>query len=87
MPFVGEPDSDAVVAERPDFFDQAIVEIAAPFAGKERLDRGPALENLRPVPPPAVDGITERHPRRIARVLGILGDARLLRRAFLAEGG
>ena len=33
MPFISEAYSDAVVAEGPDFLDQPVVELAAPFAG------------------------------------------------------
>src|SRR6266403_4349858 len=46
MPFVGEAHRDAVLAESPDFFDQAVIELALPFARQKRLDGGAALQKL-----------------------------------------
>src|SRR5580704_14517839 len=57
MPLVLKPHRDAVATERPEILDQAIVEFPRPFAGKERHDRGSALEKLRAVTPAAVLGI------------------------------
>ena len=34
MPFIGEPDGDAVPVEEPEFFDQAIVQLLLPFFGR-----------------------------------------------------
>ena len=43
MPFIGEAHGDAVVAEGPDFLDQAVVELAPICAsGTPRWLRGPA---------------------------------------------
>ena len=39
MPFVGEAHGDPVSVEGPQFFDQAVVEFLAPFAGEEFDDR------------------------------------------------
>ena len=39
VPLVGEAYRDAVVAKRPDFLDQPVVELAAPLARQKRLDR------------------------------------------------
>src|SRR5512144_373448 len=44
VPLVGEAHGDAVVAERPQLLDQPVIELAAPLAGEERLDRRAALE-------------------------------------------
>ena len=65
VPFVGEADRDAIVAEGPDFLDQAIVELAAPFARQKPLDGLAALQEFRAVSPVAVGGIGERNARRI----------------------
>ena len=51
MPFVGEAHGNAVVTERPDLLDQAIVELALPFARQELLDLLAPLQKLRAVPP------------------------------------
>ena len=64
VPFIGEAHGDAVVAERPDFLDQAVVELAAPFARQECFDRLAALEELRAVAPAAVGRVGERDARR-----------------------
>src|SRR5438105_704327 len=38
VPLVGEPHRDAVLAKCPDFLDQPIVKLTAPFAHQKRLD-------------------------------------------------
>jgi hypothetical protein len=43
MPFIGEAYRDAVLAEGPDFLDQAVVELAVPVARQKRFDRRAAL--------------------------------------------
>src|SRR5580692_9575374 len=86
-PFVGEANGDAVLMKGPEFLDQPIVELAVPFAGQKRLDRGPALKELGAVSPPAVFRISERHARRVTGVPGVLGPTRLLRRGFLVKRG
>ena len=43
VPFVGETHRDAVLAECTDFFYQAIVKLAVPFALQEGLDVGATL--------------------------------------------
>src|SRR5712671_5827343 len=57
VPFIGEAHRDAVVAEGPDLLDQAIVELALPFARQEGLDLGAALQELGAIPPAAVGRI------------------------------
>jgi hypothetical protein len=37
VPLIGEAHRDAVIAESPQLFDQAIVELAVPFCALERL--------------------------------------------------
>ena len=37
VPLIGKAHRDAVLAEGPDFLDQAVVELALPFACQERL--------------------------------------------------
>ena len=87
VPLIGEAHGDAVVAERPDFLDQAVVELAVPFARQERLDGLATLEELGAVPPAAVGRVGERNARRIARIPGVLGHARLLRGGLGGERG
>src|SRR5690348_13330927 len=86
VPFIGEADGDAVLAEGPDFLDQPVVELTRPFALQECLDGGAALDELRAIAPAAVDRIGECDTHRIPRIPGILGAARLLRGGLGGEG-
>src|SRR5262249_15211133 len=49
VPFVLEPHHDAIVGERPQGFDQPVVELALPLAGKEGADLVAAGNELRAV--------------------------------------
>src|ERR1700730_3256850 len=62
MPFVLKPHRDAVLIERPEILDQAVLMLFRPFAGEERDDGGAAFEKLGAVAPAAVLGIGQRHP-------------------------
>ena len=76
VPLIGEAHGDAVVAERPELLDQAVVELAVPFARQKRLDGRAALQELRAVAPAAVrryrparrapDRACSTHPRPCA---------------------
>src|SRR5687768_1712152 len=57
VPLVGKPHGDAVVAERPDLLDQAVVQFLAPLAGQKGFDRLPALQEFRAVSPLAIGRI------------------------------
>jgi hypothetical protein len=87
VPFIGEAHGDAVVAEGPDFLDQAVVELAVPLTRQERLNGLATLKELGAVPPAAVGRVRERNASRIARVPRVLGHAHLLRGGFSAERG
>ena len=75
MPFVGEAHGDAVARERPHLLDEAVVELAPPFAGQERDDRLAAGEDFGAIAPAAVDRVGERDTFGIARIPGVLGPA------------
>src|SRR5262249_14472535 len=79
VPFICKAHGDPVVAERPHFFNQPIIELAIPFAREKRLNRLAAVNELGAVAPYAVDGIAEGDAGGIAAVPGIFGKARLLR--------
>ena len=53
VPFIGEAHGDPVVAERPHFLDQPIIELAIPFAREKRLNRLAAVNELGTVAPDA----------------------------------
>src|ERR1700730_1052944 len=86
VPLVREAHGNAVLAESPDFLDQAVVELAVPLAGQERFDRRTAVQEFGAVAPVAVARIGERDALRIARVPRILGEAHFLNRGFEREG-
>src|ERR1700760_4263424 len=59
VPFVSETHGDAVVAKRPDFLDETVVEFALPFARQERHDCFAPLEDIGAIAPATVLGIGE----------------------------
>ena len=61
MPLIGETYRDAVLAECPDFFYQAIVKLAVPFALQEGLDVGATLKKLRAIAPATVCCVGKRN--------------------------
>src|SRR5579872_2958198 len=85
VPLVCEPHRDPVAVESPELLDQTIVNLACPFPGEESDDLRPALNELGPVPPIAVHGISKRNPRRVTRVPRVLGTAYLLGRRLACE--
>src|SRR5215213_8780021 len=54
---VCEPHSDPVSGKRPELLDQTVFELLRPFPGEERFDCRTTDDELRAVPPMAVDGI------------------------------
>ena len=60
MPLIGEAHGDTIVTEGPDLLDQAVIELAVPFARQERLDGLAALQEFRAVAPAAVGRIGKR---------------------------
>src|SRR4029453_19208646 len=86
VPFILEAHGDAVLIERPEVLDQAIVMLLRPFAGKEFDDRIASFKEFGAVTPAAVLGIGQRNPHRIARIPGVFRHARLLGGGFAGEG-
>ena len=68
MAFVGEAHGDTVVAECPDFLDQAVVELAAPFARQKCFDGGATLDELRAIAPATIRRVGECDPSGLSRV-------------------
>src|ERR1700686_873864 len=79
VPFICKAHGYPVVAKRPDLLDQPILQLADPLAYEECLDGRAATNEFGAVAPDAIHRIGERYLGRIARVPGILGEARLLR--------
>src|ERR1022692_3733904 len=57
MPLIGESHGDPIPVERPQLLDQAVVELARPFADEKCLDRIATLEELDSIAPAAVGRI------------------------------
>ena len=87
VPFIGEPDGDAVAVVRPQLLDEPVVEFAYPFAFEKRDDLLAALRKLAAIAPPAVGRICERYAHRVAAVPGVFGQANLVYRRLAREGG
>src|SRR5690606_789076 len=79
VPLVGEAHRDAVLAESPDFLDQAIIELLAPFPDQKLHDFVAAAQEFRPVAPDAGGAVGGGDPLRVARVPGVFGSTDLLR--------
>ena len=86
VPFICKAHGYPVVAKRLDLLDQPILQLANPLAYEECLDGLAATNELGAVAPDAIRRIGKRYFGRIARVPGILGEARLLRGAFGCKG-
>src|SRR5712692_9411381 len=87
VPLIGEANGDPIVPVGPDLLDQAIVELALPFASQERDDGVAALDELRAVAPAAVDRVGESDTGGIARIPGVLGEPHLFGGGLGGERG
>src|SRR5688572_5508949 len=85
MPLVREAHRDARAFERPDFLDQPVVELTRPFSFQELDDGRAPGEELGAIAPRTIYRVRQRDAFGIARVPGILGRPRLLRRRFARE--
>src|SRR6476661_8153566 len=81
VPFICKAHGYPVVAKRPDLLDQPILQLANPLAYQECLEN-----ELGAVAPDAIHRISKRYFGGIARVPGVLGEARFLRGAFGCKG-
>src|SRR5262249_26936914 len=86
VPFIGKAYGDPVFTERPHFLDQTIIELAIPFARKERHDFLAAMNEFGAVAPDAVGRVGLGNAGGLARIPSILGEPRLLRRGFGTKG-
>src|ERR1017187_10975955 len=79
MPLIGKSYRDPVPGECPQLLDQAVVELARPFAHQECLDGVAALQEPDSIAPAAVGRIGWRHSSGIARIPRVFGNTHLLR--------
>src|SRR5215470_12498655 len=54
MPFVGKTHRDAVLAEGPDFLDQAVVKLTAPLARQVLFDDSAPIKKFRAIAPATI---------------------------------
>src|SRR6266446_495739 len=87
MPLIGETYRDAVLAEAPQLFDQAVVQFAIPFTCQKGRDLFAAANELGTVPPLAFQCVGKRHTLGIAAIPRILGYTNLLRGGFDGREG
>src|SRR5215472_19373330 len=85
VPLIGEAYGDAVVAKRPEFLDEPVVEFTLPLAREKSHDIVATVQEFDAVPPSAFFGIGRCDALGIARVPGIFGEAHLLRGRLLGE--
>src|SRR5205085_7932373 len=78
MPLIGETYRDAVLAEAPQLFDQAVLQFAIPFTCQKGRDLFAAANKIGTVSPLAFQCVAKRHALGIAAVPGILGYTNLL---------
>ena len=76
--FIGKTHRDSVVRERPQLFDQAVVELTFSLALEKLTDLFPPSRKFGPVAPLRVLGIDLHHAGRVAAVAGIFGQTNLL---------
>src|SRR5262249_35375751 len=86
VPLVCETHRDAVLAECPDLFDQAVVKLASPLARQKCFDFRSTLDELRAIAPATVCCVGKRNAGGVARVPCVFGDSRLLCGGLGCEG-
>src|SRR5215472_6180442 len=86
MPFVGEAHRDAVLAEGPDFLDQAVVKLSAPLARQERFDGGATFKEFGAITPATIGCIGKRDAGGLARIPSVFGHSHLLCGGLGCEG-
>jgi hypothetical protein len=86
VPLIRESHRDAIPVERPEFFDEPILEFFLPFARKQLHNLLTPIDELRPIAPSAVQRIAQRDLLRIAGIPAIFGFAYFLDGAFASKG-
>ena len=78
VPLIGKADGDAVISAGPEFFDQAVVKLAAPFALQEGNDGLAPLDKLGPIAPDAVAAVGQGDPLGVAAIPAVFGQTHFL---------
>ena len=87
MPLVGKAYRDTRFIERPDFFDEAIVQLFGPFSFKKLFNRVATREELRPIAPITIGGISERYLFGITRIPCIFSSPDFFDCCFVGKRG
>jgi hypothetical protein len=86
VPLIGVTDGDAVIGERPQLFDQAVVELLVPLAGQEGFGLFTVLGEISAVAPLSVERVGEGNLFSVTAVPAIFGQANLFDGGFTGEG-
>ena len=78
MTFVGEADGDAVVSERPELFDEPVLELFSLLAPEKPHDVLSSIHELRAIAPARIEGVGERDSFRISGIPTVFGQAYFL---------
>ena len=78
VPLIGKTDGDAVIGTGPEFFDQAVVEFAAPFALQKSNNGLAPLDKLGPIAPDAVAAVGHGDPLGVAAIPAVFGQTHFL---------
>src|SRR5437870_13857285 len=73
MPLIGETYRDAVLAEAPQLFDQAVIQLAIPFTCQKGRNLFPVANELGTAPTLALQCVVKRYALGIADTPRILG--------------
>src|SRR5277367_2290018 len=84
--FVGETHSNSRAVESPKLLDQAVLQLAIPFARQELNDFLAAVDEFRAIAPAAVHRVDQRDLLRVARIPAVFGFPYFLRGCFTREG-
>src|SRR5271154_600558 len=77
---------EASGVESPKLLDQAVLQLAIPFARQELNDFLAAVDEFRAIAPAAVHRVDQRDLLRIARIPAVFGFPYFLRGCFTREG-
>src|ERR1700678_2159162 len=84
--FGGEAHGNPCAVERPQFFDEPILQLTIPFARQELNDFLAAVDEFRAMAPTAVHRVSQRNFLWVARIPAVFGFAHFLYGGLAGEG-
>src|SRR5579864_273958 len=86
VPLISEAHGDPGAVERPHFLDEAVVQLAIPFARQELNNLLPAVDEFGPIAPLAVDCVCQRNSLRVTRIPTVLRSPNFFDGSLTREG-